>query len=115
VALRRAAPVFVLTHHEHELIEMEAGTTFHLVTEGFDKALEMAREVGDGDVDIAGGASTVRQALESGELDELTLDVVPVLLGTGERLFGGAASIQLEPIEAEHSPWATHVRYEIAR
>jgi dihydrofolate reductase len=109
------APVIVLTHHEHEPIEMEAGTTFHFVTEGFDKALEMARELGDGDVDIAGGASTVRQALEAGQLDELTLDIVPVLLGAGERLFDGVASTQLEPLEAEHSPWATHVHYRIAR
>src|SRR3954452_25102953 len=56
------APVFVLTHHPRASIEMQGGTTFHFVTEGFDVALERAREVaGDMDVDIAGGASTVRQ------------------------------------------------------
>ena len=52
------APVFVLTHHAREPIEMEGGTTFHFVTEGFDAALELASGAGDGDVDIAGGAST---------------------------------------------------------
>ena len=57
------APVFVLTHHEHEPIEMAGGTTFHFVTGGFDEALRLAREAGNGDVDVAGGASTVRQAL----------------------------------------------------
>ena len=73
----------------------------------------MAREVGDGDVDVAGGASTVRQALRTGALDELTLDIVPVLLGAGERIFDSNLEVNLEPVEAEHSPWATHVRYRI--
>jgi dihydrofolate reductase len=109
------APVFVLTHHAHESIEMEGGTTFHFVTDGFEHALAMARGAGEGDVDIAGGGSTVRQALGSGQLDELTLDIVPVLLGSGERLFDGDFKASLEPIEAEHSPWATHVRYRIHR
>ena len=75
------APVFVLTHHEHEPIEMEGGTTFHFVTEGFEAALAMARQAGDGDVDVAGGASAVRQALFHGALDELTLDIVPFFSG----------------------------------
>jgi dihydrofolate reductase len=107
------APVFVLTHHEHEPIEMAGGTTFHFVTGGFDEALRLAREAGNGDVDIAGGASTVRQALASGELDELTLDIAPVLLHRGERIFDGSIDVGLRPIEAEHSPWATHVRYAV--
>ena len=107
------APVFVLTHYEHEPIEMAGGTTFHFVTGGFDEALARAREAGDGDVDIAGGASAVRQALGSGELDELTLDIGPVLLGSGERIFDGTVSARLEPLEAEHSPLTTHVRYRV--
>src|SRR5205085_10303125 len=61
------APVFVLTHHEHEPIELEGGTTFNFVTEGFDAAFARASEAaGEGGVDIAGGASTVRQALRAG-------------------------------------------------
>ena len=107
------APVFVLTHHEHDPIEMAGGTTFHFVTGGFDEALRLAREAGNGDVDIAGGASTVRQALASGELDELTLDIAPVLLHRGERIFDGTVDVRLDPVEAEHSPWATHVRYRV--
>jgi len=107
------APVFVLTHHDHEPIEMAGGTTFHFVTEGFQKALAMAREAGEGDVHVAGGASTVRQALRSGELDELALDIAPVLLGSGEGIFDSDLEISLEPVEAEHSPRATHVRYRI--
>ena len=84
------APVFVLTHHEHEPVEMEGGTTFHFVTGGFDAAYARAAEAaGDREVLIAGGASTIRQALAVGVLDEIVLDVVPVLLGAGERLFDG--------------------------
>ena len=84
------APVFVLTHHAREPIEMEGGTTFHFVTDGFDAAYAQARETaGDDGVDIAGGASTVRQALVAGVVDELTLDIAPVLLGSGERIFDG--------------------------
>src|SRR5262249_46836984 len=74
------APVFVLTHHAHDPIEMDGGTTFYFVTEGFDVAYTRARETAGADgVDIAGGASTVRQALAAGAIDELTLDLVPVL------------------------------------
>jgi dihydrofolate reductase len=107
------APVFVLTHHDHEPIEMAGGTTFHFVTEGFEAALAMAREAGGGDVDVAGGASAVRQALHSGQLDELTLDIAPVLLGSGERIFDGRLDVSLEQVEAEPSSWAVHVRYRI--
>jgi len=107
------APVFVLTHHAHDPIEMAGGTTFHFVTGGFAEALRLAREAGNGDVDIAGGASTVRQALASGELDELTLEIAPLLLHAGERIFDGTVDVRLEPVEAEHSPWATHVRYRV--
>src|SRR3954454_8712428 len=51
-------PVFVLTHHARDTVEMSGGTTFHFVTEGFDRAHELAREAaGDQEVAIAGGAS----------------------------------------------------------
>jgi dihydrofolate reductase len=95
---------------------MEGGTTFHFVTEGFDVAFERAQATaGDLGVAIAGGASTTRQALAAGVLDELTLDVAPVLLGGGERLFDGVQDPGLEPVEVLHSPLATHVRYRIGR
>ncbi|MGH3395375.1 MAG: dihydrofolate reductase family protein, partial [Streptosporangiaceae bacterium] len=94
------APVFVLTHHPHDPIEMQGGTTFHFVTGGFGVALEQARAAaGDGDVDIAGGASVVQQALAAGVVDELVLHVVPVVLGEGERLFDGVPGMSLEPVE----------------
>lgn len=106
------APVFVLTHHAREPIEMEGGTTFHFVSDGFDAAYARARETaGDAGVDIAGGASTVRQALAAGVIDELTLDIAPVLLGSGERIFDGIEAFEMEPVEVLHSPLATHIRY----
>lgn len=109
------APVFVLTHYAHDPIEMRGGTTFHFVTEGFGAAFDRAQAAaGTGDIRIAGGASTVRQALAAGVLDELTLDISPVLLGSGERLFEGVKDPGLMPIEALHSPKATHVRYRVA-
>jgi dihydrofolate reductase len=91
-------------------------TTFFFVKDGFDAALEQAKAAArTGDVDIAGGASTVRQALTAGAIDELTLVIVPVILGRGERLFDGVEDPGLQPIEAVHSPHATHVRYRITR
>ncbi len=110
------APVYVLTNHAHDPIEMEGGTTFHFVTDGFDSAFAQASETaGEDGLDIAGGASTVRQALAAGVVDELTLDIAPVLLGDGERLFDGLEGLQLEPVEVLHSPAATHVRYTVGR
>ncbi len=110
------APVFVLTHHRRDPIEMEGGTTFHFVTDGFEAAFARARDVaGQLGVDIAGGASTVRQALAAGVIDEFTLDIVPVLLGAGERLFDGVRDPGLQPLEVIHSPLATHVRYRVGR
>lgn len=110
------APVFVLTHHAHDPIQMDGGTTFHFVTDGFDAAYSAAcQAAGDKGVDIAGGASTVRQALIAGVIDELTLDIAPVLLGAGERIFDGVESFGFEPAEVLHSPLATHIRYRRVR
>ena len=106
------APVFVLTHHAHAPIEMEGGTTFHFVTDGFGAAYAQARETAGADgIDIAGGASTVRQALLAGVIDELWLDIAPVLLGSGEAIFNGVAEFDFEPTEVLHSPLATHICY----
>jgi len=104
--------VYVLTHHAHDPIQMDGGTTFHFVTEGFDAAYSAAcQAAGDKGVDIAGGASTVRQALIAGVIDELTLDIAPVLLGSGERIFDGVESFGFEPVEVLPSPLTTHIRY----
>jgi dihydrofolate reductase len=108
------APVFVLTHHEREPLEMKGGTTFHFVTGGIVEALERARAAaGDRDVAIAGGAATVNQYLAAGLIDELYLHIAPVVLGQGERLFEGVGRLELTPVEARHTALVTHVRYAV--
>jgi dihydrofolate reductase len=91
---------------------MGGGTTFHLVTEGFDAAYAQATEVaGDNGMDIAGGASSVGQAPIAGVVDGLTLDIAPTLLGADERMFDGVDSFDFEPVEVLHSPLTTHIRH----
>jgi len=107
------APVFVLTHYAHDPIEMEGGTTFYFV-DTFDGALAAATEVaGDQPIDVAGGASTVQQALRAGCLNELVLDIIPVHLRRGERLFDHLTHLAAEPVEVATSPLVTHVVYSI--
>jgi dihydrofolate reductase len=82
-------PVFVLTHHEREPLEL-GETTFTFVTDGIESALEQGRAaVGDGDIRLGGGADVTQQYLKAGLLDRIQLHVVPVLLGDGVRLFEG--------------------------
>ncbi len=105
------APVFVLTHHPHDPIEMEGGTVFHFVG-SFDAALGAATaEAGDRPIDVAGGASAVRQALQAGRLNELVLDVIPVVLRSGERLFDGVSELNAEPVEVGLTRFAGHRDY----
>jgi dihydrofolate reductase len=95
---------------------MKGGTTFHFVTDGFDAALAEARAAaGDAPVDIAGGAATVQQAFAAGAIDELVLDVSPIVIGAGEALFDGVADPGLTPVEVIASPLATHIRYRVGR
>jgi len=80
--------VFVLTHHAHDPIPMQGGTTFHFVTDGIEAALERAFAAAEGgDVRLGGGASAIQQYLRAGLVDEMGLVYVPILLGGGERLF----------------------------
>ncbi|WP_255168245.1 dihydrofolate reductase family protein [Natrononativus amylolyticus] len=108
-------PVFVLTHHPREPLEL-GGTTFTFVTEGVDDALERAREAaGEKDISIAGGASTIRQCLRTGLLDELRIHLVPVLLGDGIRLFDRSGDrIELERTRVSESDGVTHLEFRPA-
>ncbi|HEX5130878.1 MAG TPA: dihydrofolate reductase family protein [Candidatus Krumholzibacteria bacterium] len=81
-------PTFVLTHHARNPIEMKGGTTFHFVTDGIESALKRAREAaGNRNVRIGGGASTLRQYLQAGLVDEAHFAISPILLGAGEPLW----------------------------
>ncbi|KRC62155.1 5-amino-6-(5-phosphoribosylamino)uracil reductase [Agromyces sp. Root81] len=109
-------PVYVLTHHPHDPIPMEGGTTFHFVTTGIEDALAQARAaVGDGRISIAGGASTVRQYLAAGLIDRIIVTISPIMLGSGERLFEGFAGPSLTPVDVLNTPLATHITYERLR
>ena len=103
--------VFVLTHHARKPVEMAGGTTFHFVTDGIHAALERARAAAKGrDVRLGGGASTIRQYLEARLIDEMHLAVSPVLLGSGEHLFGGLdlPALGYEKAEYISTPDAAH-------
>jgi dihydrofolate reductase len=105
-------PVYVLTHHPREPLEMQGGTTFHFVTEGIESALEQARAVaGEQHVSLGGGASVAQQYLAAGLLDELVVSVVPILLGSGARLFEAVGDAKLEQVESVAAPGVTHIRY----
>jgi dihydrofolate reductase len=109
-------PVFVLTHHPRQPLEMEGGTTFHFVTDGIEPALEQAREAAGGkDVLLSGGAEVVNEYLAAGLLDELQLSVAPVLLGDGARLFEdlGDAKVQLEQVRVVEAPGVAHLGYRV--
>jgi dihydrofolate reductase len=105
--------VFVLTHYPRPPLEMEGGTTFHFVTDGFEAARDAAFDAaGDLDVLIGGGAETIRHYLSSGLIDDLQYVIVPILLGSGERLFeeGGPSADDYTCVEHVCSPAVTHVR-----
>ena len=109
-------PVFVLTHHARKPLSMQGGTTFNFVTEGIEAALRQARSAaGEKDIAIAGGARTVQQYLAAGNLDELYLHIVPIVLGAGERLLEHVGDPTLEPVRVIASPVVTHVKYRIVR
>ncbi|WNZ14789.1 dihydrofolate reductase family protein [Streptomyces sp. 11x1] len=111
-------PVFVLTHRPRPALVKEGGTTFTFVADGVHGALDRARAAAGGrNVDIAGGADTVRQYLREGLIDELHLHVVPALLGDGLRLFDDPAAGRrdLETVGVVHTALATHLKYRFVR
>ena len=109
-------PVFVLTHYPRESLEMEGGTTFHFVSEGIESALARAKDAaGDLPVHVAGGPHTANQYLAAGLVDELRLQIAPVILGEGERLFDGVPLLELETISVRPVSLATHVHYRVIR
>jgi dihydrofolate reductase len=110
-------PVFVLTHHEREPLEKQGGTTFTFVTEGIESALDQAKEAADGkDVSLGGGANVIQQYVAAGLVDELQLNVVPVVLGDGTRLFDNiaGAEVNLELVRVVAAPDVTHLKYRVA-
>jgi dihydrofolate reductase len=107
-------PVFVLTHHGREPLVMEGGTTFHFVTTGIEDALDQARRAAAGkDITLAGGANVAQQYLKAGRVDEMEINLAPVLLGEGERLFDGVGSDLhgLKWVRTVGTPRVTHIKF----
>jgi dihydrofolate reductase len=107
-------PVFVLTHHQREPMEMEGGTTFHFIESPPAEALEKARTAANGqDVRIGGGATIIRDFVKAGLIDHMHVVVVPILLGRGVRLWDGLEGIEKDyDIESTSSPsGVTHLTF----
>jgi dihydrofolate reductase len=112
-------PIFVLTHHPPAVPpKQDERLTFTFVTEGVESAVAEAKAAaGDRAVQVVGGASAIQQLLRAGLIDELHVDVMPVLLGDGLRLFEntGLGAIQLEKIGAEEIGVRTSLRFRVRK
>jgi dihydrofolate reductase len=107
-------PTFILTHHPHQSIEMEGGTTFHFIDAAPSEALGTARDAAAGqDVRLGGGPTMIRDFLAAGLVDHLHVVVVPILLGRGVRLWDGLEGLEKDyEVEATSSPsGVTHVTF----
>jgi dihydrofolate reductase len=104
-------PFFVVTHRPEEQPE---GDEFTFVA-GVEEAVARAREAaGDKDVHVMGGADVLRQALDAGLVDELSIIVAPVILGGGKRLFEGfTKSLDLTQVGVRQSEFATFIDYRV--
>src|SRR5437773_3601354 len=106
-------PFFIVTHRPEEQPPGDEFTFVSGVKEAVDRAKKAA---GDKDVSLMGGADVIRQALDQGLVDELTIVVAPVVLGGGKRLFEGfTKSLELEHIGVRQSPYATFIDYRVKR
>jgi dihydrofolate reductase len=110
------APFFLLTHEPPDQW-VGPGTGGTVVGDGIESALEQARAVaGDGDVSVC-AADVAQQFLRAGLLDEIRLNVVPVLLGAGVRLLDNleGRQVELERTRVIESDGVTHLRYRVVR
>lgn len=108
-------PTFIVTH-QPPAEWMQPGSPFVFVTEGVERAVELAKQAaGTKDV-IIGGTTIVRQLLKAGLLDEIHIELVPMLLGSGIRLFEYLDHpIDLERIRLVDTPAVTHIKYRVIR
>jgi dihydrofolate reductase len=109
-------PIVVVTHTVPQEWVYE-GSPFTFVTDGVESAIEKARKIaGEKNIGV-GGANITRQCLKLGLLDEIQIDLVPVLLGQGVRLFEylGIEPIELERIGVRESPGVTHLSFRVVK
>lgn len=107
-------PCFVLTHQAQSQRVMKSGT-FTFVTSGLRSALQQAEAVADGKDVALMGADIAQQALSAGLLDEINLQLAPVLIGDGRRLFENLEPehLELERTRILASPLVTHLRFRV--
>jgi dihydrofolate reductase len=108
-------PVVVLTHHiPQEWIK--EGSPFTFVTDGIESAIQKAKALaGKKDV-IVGTATTLQQALNAGLMDEITIDLAPVVLGKGVKLFDNLKKMpELEQISVVEGHGVTHLQYRVVK
>jgi len=110
-------PVFVVTHEAPAAWVSKDGTPFTFVTEGVAAAIAQAQAVAGQKMVIVDGASVVQQALRAGLVDEIGMDLIPVLLGQGVRYFDhlGGHPIELEQVELIEAPGVTHLRFRVKK
>ena len=109
-------PAFVLTHHVPDGWP-RSGSTVHFVTDGLESAVAQAKDAAAGKSVAVHGADTIQQCLNAGLLDELTIDVASVLLGSGVRLFDHLAATPavLGDPTVTSGVGVTHLRYPVRR
>lgn len=109
-------PVFVATHTGREAITRGA-TSFIFVTDGFERAIERAKEAAGDKIVSLHGVTAIQKAIRAGLLDELQIHLVPVLLVDGKRLFEDTVTQQmrLERTRVIESPEVTHLRFRIIK
>jgi dihydrofolate reductase len=109
-------PAFIVTHDVPQEWVYE-GSPFTFVTDGVESAIRQAREAAGGRDVVVCTASILQQCLRAGLVDEIHVDVAPLLLGAGVRLFGdlGAAPISLECTRVVEAPGVTHMRYRVVK
>ena len=109
-------PVVVLTHRVPEEWVNREGSPFTFVTEGVPRTIEVARQIaGQKDV-IVGAPSVTQECLRLGLLDAIHIDLAPVVLGRGIRLFDNVTkSVELRVAEASGNPHVTHITYTVMK
>jgi dihydrofolate reductase len=110
------SPAFIVTHNVPQEW-VKPGSPFTFVTDGVESAIRQAKmAAGDKDVVVC-TASILQQCLRAGLMDEIHIDLVPVLLGGGVRLFDnlGAEHFELECIQAIQAPGVTHLGYRVVK
>ena len=110
-------PIFVVTHEPPARPpEQDERLTFTFVTDGLESAVRQATTAaGDKAVQVVGGPSLIAQLLQVGLVDELCVDVMPVLLGSGLRLFedGGLERVRLEKSDVQEVGGRTSLSFRV--